>query len=682
MRLFLILVLIVLLIVNVNAVPFFVSISTNDEDNVYGVNDNRLNMSVRMNSNRYVIYADFATIETGSNGTQRVVNNGDGSYTINYTILSAASTNSVNLTVIAFDNLDNTTLSNNSFNVKMDNINPVITNQAKYPFIAFNTDNLILNGTITDIFGLKQVLITGNWQGSLINYTAVTNTSNIFSHIVNSSLLENGEILIWKYIAADKANNVGEGNLIISRLNSRTNISFSPSVPNGLNGWYLNEPIITLLPDINQTTTFFRFNSFAFNTYTEPFNRSSSLGGVQDIFYFTNFTNIISPREEPLQEFTFKVDTKKPEIRNLVPANNSFTGTNTRIYALIDDVFVGTSGINLNTVKMFLDNDMVNANVNMAGTLSANASFNTASLLSGIHNVTVNAIDFAGNNASLTWFFNVDVSNISSINVLSPENKDYGNSRVPVTITLGEKANKLWIFDVFSNKTRLLCRECNLFNKTLSFKEGQHIIRFIASDNGSNNTSVNVNFLVDIAKPKIIKLNYKNKTITNSTFFNLKYSETLLDNIKFYYRENTSSIFIATALNNCNNRTNANCNLTINSAGLDGKTVVYYFNVTDKIRSVSSKKQEIYFDFSNPVLNVLDPDNINYNTSTIRFDIQSNEKLKSLTYTENGKTASLCSNCLTYNKTRNFGKGVHNLVIKSIDFAGNSKDSARTFTIV
>ena len=104
--------------------------------------------------------------------------------------------------------------------------------------------------------------------------------------------------------------------------------------------------------------------------------------------------------------------------------------------------------------------------------------------------------------------------------------------------------------------------------------------------------------------------------------------------------------------------------------------------MTDKIRSVSSKKQEIYFDFSNPVLNVLDPDNTNYNTSTIRFDIQSNEKLKSLTYTENGKTASLCSNCLTYNKTRNFRKGVHNLVIKSIDFAGNSKDSARTFTIV
>src|SRR3989338_3018866 len=106
MRLFLILVLIVLLIVNVNAVPFFVSISTNDEDNVYGVNDNRLNMSVRMNSNRYVIYADFATIETGSNGTQRVVNNGDGSYTINYTILSAASTNSVVYSVASVSIVD------------------------------------------------------------------------------------------------------------------------------------------------------------------------------------------------------------------------------------------------------------------------------------------------------------------------------------------------------------------------------------------------------------------------------------------------------------------------------------------------------------------------------------------------------------------------------------------------
>ena len=684
MKLFLIVLFFSLIIINnVNAIPFFVSISTNDEDNVYGVNDNQINITARLNSNNFNVSVNFSIIETGTNGSQRVINNNDGSYTINYTILNPVDSNVFNLSVFAFDTNDNTTTVNNSFVVIIDNSSPVISNQNKFPFIAFNTDDLVLNATITDNFGIKAVFITGNWNGSFVNYTSITNISNIFSHIVGSSFLENGEILRWKYVGVDKANNTGEGILIIQRLNNRTNVSISPSLPNGNNGWYITEPIITLLSDLNSSTTFFRFNSFNLQSYTVPFNRSNLLGGIQQIFYFTNFTNNVSNRTEKLQNFTLYVDTEKPVITNILPLNNSATMNSTILFGVLNELSVGTSGINLSTAKMFLDGNLVSANVQMVNNLDANISFNANSLSNGFHNITVSVLDIAGNNGSLTWFFSIDSSNISTINVTSPENRVYDKSRIETNIILNETASKLILFDNFDNKSRLLCNNCRNFSKSLSFREGQHKVSFIASDNASNNISKDVVFSVDLKRPRILRLNYKNKTSSNLSFFDVNYNENFLDSLKFYYRENTSSVFSFSVLNNCKNGTNVHCNLSISSSGLDGKTIIYYFNVSDKVNSSLSKKQEIRFDFSNPALTILDPDNTIYNIKSIRFDIISNEKLKLLSYTDNnGKKIPLCSNCLFYNKTINFKNGTHNIDFKAVDLVGNLNIFSRSFIVL
>ena len=99
-----------LLLKNVFALPFFVSIISNDEDVVYGLNDRLVNLTVRLNSKDHIVYVDFSAMETSGNGTQKVINNGDGTYTVNYTILSPSSTNPINLSVTAFDPKDNSKL--------------------------------------------------------------------------------------------------------------------------------------------------------------------------------------------------------------------------------------------------------------------------------------------------------------------------------------------------------------------------------------------------------------------------------------------------------------------------------------------------------------------------------------------------------------------------------------------
>lgn len=680
MKLNLIFVLMFLIFVSsVSATPVFVSINTNDQDNVYGVNDNKINLTVTMNSNGYAVYVDFSNIEAGANGTQKVINNLDRTYTINYTILDPDNTNPVNLTIVAFDPSDNSFTSNESFNVIMDDINPVIINQIKTPFIAFIGDDLILNATISDDFGIKTILITNDLNGSLGNYTNITNTNNNYSYKVNSNLLTNGQIN-WKYVAIDKANNVDEGNLVSSRLNNRTNISISPATPNGMNGWYISEPIITLLKDLSSGTTFFRFGNSLLETYTGPFNRTNSLNGLQELFYFTNFINSVSNRTEPLQKFTLYVDTRRPTISNARPSNNSITGPNGRLSALVQDIFLSNSGINLTSVKMFLDSNLLSSTVTKINNLSGSVNSTYNSLLGGLHNVTINAMDIAGNNASFTWYFSIDSTNISQLNVYSPENLNYNKSRILVNLSASEKAS-LYLFDTFDNKTKLLCSNCDKYANFLNFKDGFHNIKLIASDNASNNISKDVNLFVDSIKPVILNLNLRNNTVTNSSFFDINYNEIFLKNVKFYYEDTENNILTGIVLSNCVNGTNKRCNLNLNKNGLDGKTIVYYFSVEDNLRSVLSKKQEVKFDFSSPSLNILSPQNTVYNKK-LNLTMISNEKLKKLSYFERGKETPLCTSCSGFNKTSFFVNGTHTLVFKAIDLVGNSNTFSRTFTVI
>src|SRR3989344_5793894 len=235
-----------------------------------------------------------------------------------------------------------------------------------------------------------------------------------------------------------------------------TNISFSPSTPNGNNGWFVIEPIITLTGN-SSGITYFRFGNNPWITYTNSFNRTNTINGIQDLFYFTNFSN----SSEDVQKYTLYVDINKPSISNLKPINNGFSGTNGKISAVISDVFLRNSGINISSIKMFLDNNSIN----------------------------------------FTTFI----------------------------------TNNLYVSVSFDNKIRLLCSNCDKYSNFLNFQDGEHEVRFIASDNASNNISKEIRFFIDTVKPIIIGVNLKNNTVSNSSFFSVKYSEKFLQGVYFYY---------------------------------------------------------------------------------------------------------------------------------------------------
>src|SRR3989344_744480 len=453
-----------------------------------------------------------------------------------------------------------------------------------------------------------------------------------------------------------------------------TNISFSPSTPNGNNGWFVIEPIITLTGN-SSGITYFRFGNNPWITYTNSFNRTNTINGIQDLFYFTNFSN----SSEDVQKYTLYVDINKPSISNLKPINNGFSGTNGKISAVISDVFLRNSGINISSIKMFLDNNSINFTTFITNNLYVSVNSDYSNLENGLHNLAISVLDNAGNNASITWNFNVDTNNINQLNIYSPSDLTY-NSKFLTNLSISEKV-KIYLHDSFDNRIRLLCSNCDKYSNFLNFQDGEHEVKFIASDNASNNISKEIRFFIDTVKPIIIGVNLKNNTVSNSSFFSVKYSEKFLQGVYFYYTEKDSNNLNVMSLNNCKNGTKMECNLNLDKNELDGKNFVYYFEVKDNLRSVFSKKQEVTFDFTKPNLNILNPVYTIYITTKVRFDVISNEKLKSLSYIENRKEIPLCTNCIFINKTVPFTNGSHSITIKAVDLAGNSNLFEKSFEI-
>ena len=563
-----------------------------------------------------------------------------------------------------------------------------ITNKTKTPSCVLATDNVILSVNITGYcidnvkFGIK--IGSGSWN----NYSGVISYSGIgnYSYTINSILLHGNETVFWTVYADDCYNHTTQNGIVYFNVNKRTNLSLNPTNPNGLNNWYVTEPIFTLT-NLDANKIWYRWDSTPNILYMAPFNLSKIpnpppvSAGILELTYWGN----LSCRLEPEQSKIFKVDLTNPQFTNLNPANNSIVINNNKpiISAYIDEIWQSNSGINLNSVKMKVDGNVVPANVSVADSLDAVASFLPSTDLSqGIHTVYINATDNSGRYSETQWKFNISFTTAFSLNITSPENKTYGEKKMRFDLFTSNEVEKIEYADYTDRilRWKKLCSSCSSYNKTKSLRDGTHILSFKATDYYGASSIINVTFMIDSIKPKIKNIEPKSNSFSNGQEFLIKYDEENLKEIILFYGNNTQTES-KTLINCTTSGENQICMTDANLSIFNGQKIEYWFVVSDFIRNVSSVKKKINVDTIVPIVNVIAPQNGGSYGNNVPFKINVSEKVELRYSVDNIKFKSLCRNCDVYDNYRTFDDGNYNIIIKAEDKAGNLVSVNRNFTV-
>jgi len=178
-----------------------------------------------------------------------------------------------------------------------------------------------------------------------------------------------------------------------------------------------------------------------------------------------------------------------------------------------------------------------------------------AQLTDSMHSITVFANDSAGNiGSSGTIYFRIDTTS-PKINILSPMNKKYAASSVPLEFVVDEATS--WIAYSLDRQTNRTISE----NTTLTgLVEGSHSLIIFANDTAGNMGQAEVVFSIDVTPPSILVLSPENKTYSAS-------------NVPLSFAASESVSWVAYSLNNLANVT-INGNTTLQGLSDGSYTVV------------------------------------------------------------------------------------------------------------
>jgi len=226
---------------------------------------------------------------------------------------------------------------------------------------------------------------------------------------------------------------------------------------------------------------------------------------------------------------------------------------------------------------------------------------------------------------------------------------------------------------------RRLYSNTQRFTRTISLKEGYHNLTFKAVDGSDNEGFESIEIYVDSKEPRI-KETLPEEGYVN-TIFTIKYNEDNLQSVILHYRQGGD--WIDVVLENCPSGKDQTC--SSEDILLDDGEVKYYFTISDFAISVNSDVISLMVDTVDPVITINDPQSVPYNTKKIPFDIDLSEDVEILEYLDaadlGGKWKRLCKNCDGYYKSKSFGEGYHDLIIRATDYAGNGDEVYIGFTV-
>jgi hypothetical protein len=579
---------------------------------------------------------------------------------------------------------------------------PIVYNENYNPLCAFYYEDITVNATISDAY-LKNMGISGNWEGTWKNYTPsctlINTTIEECSYIIRASSLQSGITSFnWTYYAEDLAGNIAQGVINDYVFNKMTLLNVSPSVPDGINNWYVTEPTFTLIND-NATQVFYKWNNnIGYILYTGAFklesapNQANITGGIQRLEWWSNTTC----GQEPEQNKTFYFDFRNPKITNLYPTNNSIVYNNAslQIQAELDDIYGTNSGIDTFSVVMRVDGIIVPAIVSNINLIDAIVKYNTGVLALGMHNVTVDVKDNSGRQSSLTWFFENRPIPLINLSVSSPESSVYMTKSVPISIDSNVILIKIEYIDNSAPTPawKTLCTNCLGYGtettRTIYLMDGVHNITIRTYDRYGQVSEKNMMIVVDSVAPKILSTKPRRIKITNGSDFFVKYKEKNLESLELIYGNYNNFKKRPVQPSECINTTimGVNCSFYTAFSEYDGQSITYWYNISDIARSVMSRPVEIRVDTTAPEMGIKSPNNngLYEERTRVFFNITLSEKVKKLEYYDafgDARWKSLCSGCSKFTSTRYFNTGQHGLTIKATDYAGNSDNEEVSFLV-
>ena len=558
-----------------------------------------------------------------------------------------------------------------------------INDKTHFPSCLVKGEEVVLNANVTG-FCVNEVIFSVFTNSGQVNITGNDLGNGNYTAVVNSSLLNAYNNVSWTVYAKDCFNQTVRNGDEYFYLNNRTTLTVVPSNPNGLNGWYVTEPIF-LLENGDSNSIFYRWNGNYF-TYTGLFdlddgtpNNGNVTGGVHVLKYWSNF----SCKTENDNSQTFKFDFLTPFITDLTPGDGEvIDDVNPEISAYLDEIYQSNSGINTSTLLMKLDNSSV-IFINQSFGLDAKVKYNANNLSEGIHTVKVGGMDNAGHYTELEWNFEINLSTLAiNMSVNSPVNGLYGNRNVPINVTLDKEADYIKYINYNDKRPgwKILCKDCKDYGKasakTKRLLEGENNLSFMAIDSFGREFSENVSIFIDSIAPKIKEVEPKTGYIDSN--FNINIIEDNPTNMSIFYGNGTINMGSDVNLSECTNVKSVKyCNGFIDLSEFNGQEIEYYVNLTDIMnRTVKSKINKVMVDTVNPVINSVDFTNIGRRVE-LRINV-SELNLEEVNYIDledrTPKERRLCTK-LTNNmcvKVLSFRPGVHNLTINAVDQAGNN----------
>src|SRR3989344_2607721 len=575
------------------------------------------------------------------------------------------------------------------FRARIDNINfdyhgsnlSVI--NSVYVTDLLSSDLCLVEGENENVFAeingsIKEVFVSVGRNGNFRNISLGESGEGVYTREIEN--VSNG-ILEWQFFVKSIANEYTFGNLNSIVVNNKTALEVIPPNPDGLNGWYLIEPLFVLKSESGVNISY-RWNG-EYHNYTSSFglegapNNGNLTGGIHTLTYWSDLCNEVN------QNKTFKFDFTNPFITDIKPENESvvFNNPKPRIEALLDEIYQSNSGINNASILMSVNNVLLNSsqlviiNQGIDRLIRYDPSSN---LPDGQNNVSVYGKDNSGRESSLNWSFYINNSvGALNLSVFTPQNGILNTRKVLFNLTTNDYAEKIFYInhDDLKPKEKILCKNCNsygnLVKRSQTLNEGNNNLTLIAINGFGIEVRQNISLYVDSKKPKIIGTEPRKGKVVNGSLFSVKYTESDLQSITLHFNPNISLI-------GCPSGESEVCKTSLNLSAFDGTQITYYFVLKDKINSMSSKNVSVFVDTTYPVINLTKPVDVNQ-TKKVEFNITISERVDLEYYDLNDSGARwkrLCNDCNEYgtakNKTVNFKNGEHNLIIRARDEAGNA----------
>lgn len=547
---------------------------------------------------------------------------------------------------------------------------------------AYSSSNITLEANLSSLVNIVSVWFSQTIGGINYNDTASYNILNgLYTFTVPSSRLLGQANMLWNVYAQDNQGYVYESTWKAVYINAITNLTVDPALPDGNGNWYVTEPTFTLISDSTAGAAYYQWESEAINLYTAPFQLDGipnsppkESAGTIELNWFSNFPLC---GNESSQSRIFYIDLKNPVITNLSPSNTSKVYTaKPVISAYLDEVYQSNSGINASTVVMLVDNVAQTTAIAPVEVIDAVVSFTpSADLTEGIHTVTVQVSDNAGRYSELNWTFNISTADAFALTINSPISGINASKRTLLDISASEQMEKIEYINYNESRPifRTLCSDCDNYYRIIYLKEGNNSLTIRAVNSEGIAKEQNISIFVDSILPKISKTAPKRNTFTNGTGFYVRYTEA---NLKDVSLQINNTLF---QLPNCNESGSyKECAFNLDLTGFYGKAV-YWFNISDDLRTIKSKNTTIFIDTISPILN--NPESYhNQSGRYITFNMSITEenlyKVDYIDYQDSYPVyRTLCSRLNEEDRCvlkRYFRAGAHNFDVRIRDKAGNT----------